>query len=367
MGSSHPVPLQARLPDTSSYPTTNLQVEMLAVVYLVSALAYTTYLLRMYTRITSKQLGLDYKYNYFGVPEAELKHNNPHFAGPPLFFTRWLNQVLYAPILGLVKTSTLVLMLRIAGHMRDFRRSIYVINAVNLALTISQFVGIIFDRIPVAAYWDSKLPTQHQVDTAAFMTATSTLTVLTDFLVLAVPFGIFVRSQLPRATRCGVILIFMTSGLVTIMGIIRLCVLVDAYYEPRVGGYMDSWGPCLNTLESSLGVMTGCLPTLSPLLREWFPRAFGGLWRGGTEQNGFPSQGASRNGKGRAAAGGGGGGVVALSDFSRRHHNPRSIHIAYSSTSLTDQHPGRAGSAGEASSPALLDPAMVHVWPDPRS
>lgn len=34
--------------------------------------------------------------------------------------------MLYAPILGLVKASTLVLMLRIAGHMKDFRRAIYV-------------------------------------------------------------------------------------------------------------------------------------------------------------------------------------------------------------------------------------------------
>lgn len=174
------------------------------------------------------------------------------------------------------------------------------------------------------------------------MTATSTMTVLTDFMVLAVPFGVFIRSQLPKATRCGVILIFMTSGLsvptspcidgcgplltahlrsprVTIMGIIRLCVLIEAYYEPKIGGYMDSWGPCLNTVESSLGIMTGCLPTLSPLLREWFPRAFSNLRRGGTDQNGF-----SGHGSGVGGAGGGKGKGVAMSDFSHRH-NPRSV------------------------------------------
>lgn len=51
-------PLEARLLDPSSFPTTALQVEMLVVVYLVSALAYVTYGLRMYSRITLKQLGL---------------------------------------------------------------------------------------------------------------------------------------------------------------------------------------------------------------------------------------------------------------------------------------------------------------------
>lgn len=104
------------------------------------------------------------------------------------------------------------------------------------------------------------------------------------------------------------------------MGIIRLCVLIDAYYEPKEGGYMDSWGPCLNTVESSLGIMTGCLPTLSPLLREWFPRLFSSLRRGGTDQNGF----SSNQGGGGGGAGGKGRAAVAMSDFSHRH-NPRSV------------------------------------------
>lgn len=51
-------PVEARLLDPSTFPTTALQVEMLVVVYLISTLAYITYGLRMYSRITSKQLGL---------------------------------------------------------------------------------------------------------------------------------------------------------------------------------------------------------------------------------------------------------------------------------------------------------------------
>ncbi|POS74032.1 hypothetical protein DHEL01_v207574 [Diaporthe helianthi] len=354
-------PLQARLPDTSTYPSPPLQVGMLTVVYLVSALAYIAYSLRMYIRITSKQLGLDYKYNYFGLSDEEFRAQNANSAGQPLLFTRWLNQVLYAPILGLVKASTLVLMLRIAGHMRDLRRAVYIINAINLALTMSQLVGIIFARVPVAAYWSVKIKPQHIIDTGAFMTATSTFTVLTDLLVLAVPFGVFVRTQLPMATRCGVILIFMTSGLVTIMGIIRLCILVNAYYEPTAGGYMDSWGPCLNTVESSLAIMTGCLPTLSPLLRVWFPRAFGNLRH---HRRGTTTTTTDQNGCSSSSGKGGGVGArtmtttVAMSDFIQRL-NPRSIRVTYSSKSLTSQHPGENDCAGESSSPAITNPALV--------
>lgn len=51
-------PLEARLLDPTTFPTTALQVEMLIVIYLISTLAYITYGLRMYSRVTSKQLGL---------------------------------------------------------------------------------------------------------------------------------------------------------------------------------------------------------------------------------------------------------------------------------------------------------------------
>lgn len=64
------VPLQARFSSTSNLPTTTLLLEMLAVVYIVSALAYVTYGLRMYSRITSKQLGLGKKNGAASDPDA---------------------------------------------------------------------------------------------------------------------------------------------------------------------------------------------------------------------------------------------------------------------------------------------------------
>lgn len=50
--------LQARWQDVGTIPTTQFQQAMLAVMYLVAAVAYLTYGLRMYSRISSKQTGL---------------------------------------------------------------------------------------------------------------------------------------------------------------------------------------------------------------------------------------------------------------------------------------------------------------------
>lgn len=82
-----------------------------------------------------------------------------------------------------------------------------------MAVTISQCAGMIFNQIPVSSYWDESIPAKQWIDIAAFITSTSVLTIVTDILVLSVPFWVFMRSQLPRAMRCGVVMIFMTSGL----------------------------------------------------------------------------------------------------------------------------------------------------------
>lgn len=51
-------PSQTHWQDVSTIPTTQFQQSMLAVMYLVAAVAYLTYGLRMYSRISSKQTGL---------------------------------------------------------------------------------------------------------------------------------------------------------------------------------------------------------------------------------------------------------------------------------------------------------------------
>jgi hypothetical protein len=67
----------------------------------------------------------DYKYNFVGLPVTAVMGQDLNVRRH-LLLSKWLNQVLYAPVLGLVKASTLVFMLRIAGHMTDVKRAIYV-------------------------------------------------------------------------------------------------------------------------------------------------------------------------------------------------------------------------------------------------
>ncbi|KAI7782625.1 hypothetical protein LA080_013113 [Diaporthe eres] len=284
--------LQAGLPDPGKIPTSPLALEMLSTIYLTAAVAYITYGLRMYSKIASRQTGLEdwlmtaavilsvgfmsvqyryLKYNYAGLKQSEF----PATMMPASLFSTWLSQLLYSPILGLVKSSTLVFMLRIAGHMRNIKRSIHVINAINICLTIATVVTTIFATIPISGYWDPKHEVQHEINHAGFIMATSCLTILTDILVLAMPFWAFMKTQLPLTTKLGVVMIFMTGGLVTAFGIVRFCVLAEQYFEPPPTRLMDTWGPSYAAFETNLAITTACLPALRPLFREWFPNTFG--------------------------------------------------------------------------------------------
>lgn len=89
--------------------------------------------------------------------------------------------------------------------------------------------------------------------------------------------------------------------------------LTQGFYEPQDGRFECTWGPSLNTIETSLAIMTANLPTLSPLLREWFPGLFRNFRRGNTDQRRYIDQEVS--GKERS---------VQMQDFSHRH-NARSV------------------------------------------
>lgn len=49
--------------------------------------------------------------------------------------------------------------------------------------------------------------------------------------------------------------------------------MTETYFEPD-GRFMDSWGPSYGAIETSLAIITACLPALLPLLRAWFPQLF---------------------------------------------------------------------------------------------
>ncbi|RFN46075.1 hypothetical protein FIE12Z_9676 [Fusarium flagelliforme] len=305
--------LRARYVPISELPSTPLQQGAIAIIFLMTSLSVLIWALRFYYRFSKKQIGLDdwlvtiamlfsvglvipnyyfFKYGYIGFPATYVPQT---MEIEPVLFYNWVMQVLYNPILALVKSSILFFLLRLGGHRRSIRYSIYALNAFNIALMIAIFLTVIFQTIPIQAYWDLSLKPSRQINGANFYISTAIITLITDFLVLLVPFWVFLGLKMRMAAKVGLIVVFLAGGLVTIVGILRVIELYKMYYKPGYNS-RESLSGTLSSIEVNLAIIACCGPALRPLFRKMFPRLFSG--RTTNEAGIYKSQSKYGNGTG---------------------------------------------------------------------
>ncbi|KAM5516794.1 CFEM domain-containing protein, partial [Fusarium oxysporum f. sp. phaseoli] len=197
--------LRSRYVPVSQLPTTPLQQSAIAIIFLMTSLAFVTCGARIYTRLSKKQVGIDdwlviaatlfsiglavpnyfsFKYECIGFRTSDVPDS---YDVEPVLFYNWIIQVLYNPIMALVKPSILFFLLRLGGHRRSIRWSIYALNTFNIALMIAIFTTVIF-QIPIAAFWNHSVTPRRQIDGPMFYITTAIITIVTDFLVLLIPF-----------------------------------------------------------------------------------------------------------------------------------------------------------------------------------
>lgn len=124
--------------------------------------------------------------------------------------------VLYNPTLALVKCSVLSFLYRLAGH--DTATKWWIISVI--AFTVGQGIGTlvvtIFQCTPIEVFWLSYDPSSTAegqcIQEAVFYIVTAAITILTDLVVLALPFHIFMGLQLTGKVKLMVICLFMLGG-----------------------------------------------------------------------------------------------------------------------------------------------------------
>ncbi|PKS12975.1 hypothetical protein jhhlp_000316 [Lomentospora prolificans] len=285
--------LGRRYQPVSELPTTSLQQSGIAIIFTFNALALVVYLLRIYSRIVTKQVGIDdhfitgamicslgllvptymfFRYEYIGFPTSEVPDT---YDVEPVLMWNWIMQVLYNPILALVKSSILFFLLRLGGHRRRIRWAILSLNTFNLAMMVAVFLVVIFQTMPVRAYWDRSITPDYQIDGPAFYISTAIITIITDFLVLLLPFWIFLGLKMRLAPKIGIILIFLIGGVVTAVGIVRVHELRKKFYNIEPGyDSRDGIGDTLSTVECCLAIICACAPAMRPLFKRWLPGLF---------------------------------------------------------------------------------------------
>lgn len=120
----------------------------------------------------------------------------------------------YNPVLAFVKASILFFLLRLGGHKTSIRRALIALNIFNAAHAVAVFFTALFQCIPMEANWSAKVKADPDTKCIhnSFHVIASCLSIFTDFLVLILPFWIFLGLNMPWAAKAAVIGIFLVGS-----------------------------------------------------------------------------------------------------------------------------------------------------------
>lgn len=150
------------------------------------------------------------KLNFTGIPGRDIPRR---FDPTPGLVWNYAVQILYNPILALVKSSVLLFLLRLFGQKDWVRRTIHVLNVINLAQMVGVFFAILFQCMPIAFNWDPSIRGGRCVDRRVLYTTNAAFNILTDLLVLGLPLIIFYGLKIPRKTKIALLFVFLLGFL----------------------------------------------------------------------------------------------------------------------------------------------------------
>lgn len=153
-----------------------------------------------------------FKLNYYGWEDDQVPEDFNPSAG---LWWNFFEQLCYNPVLALVKVSILVFLLRLGGHDSTIFRVIWALIIVTILHATAVFFGALFQCVPVQTNWHPELredPNTRCIDNS-FHIIQSALTILTDVLILALPFWIFLSLRMKRAKKLAVLGVFAVGTL----------------------------------------------------------------------------------------------------------------------------------------------------------
>ncbi|EUC27000.1 hypothetical protein COCCADRAFT_10268 [Bipolaris zeicola 26-R-13] len=106
------------------------------------------------------------------------------------------------------------------------------------------------------------------------------MNLVTDFLILIIPFKPVLQLQINVLRKVYLLAILCMGLAVCIISAIRLNMLIGPHYDWNDITWQIGTVASLSTLETSLGIMCACIPTLRPLLKRFSPRMAGSSGKG---------------------------------------------------------------------------------------
>ncbi|KAF2005164.1 hypothetical protein P154DRAFT_397393, partial [Amniculicola lignicola CBS 123094] len=198
----------------------------------------------------------------------------PHGAVSKLETAKWryINAVIYNPILGLIKISFLLTLINLQSPQRWVAISLWTLFAINTMYTIGGTLIALLNCRPIPRFWDRRIP-GHCVEAKKYIYATISITIITDLLVTLVPIAILHGLQMPRRSKVIVICFLSLGLLVTAIASYRLANFIRVFSNPdpvRNESPYNVRTPLAN-IEANLAAIAACGPTIKWVLGLWIP------------------------------------------------------------------------------------------------
>ncbi|KAL4807936.1 hypothetical protein BDV18DRAFT_159145 [Aspergillus unguis] len=181
--------------------------------------------------------------------------------------------IIYCAGTGFLKVSVLLFYMRIFPS-RNFHIAVWVLVFIAAGYNIASVLANIFSCNPVEKAWDLTIMTGHCMDRPTFYFWNAGLGIFTDFATVLVPVPWLRRLQMPLRQKIAVGCILATGCFVGVVSCIRLSSLYILQHTADLTWATTNalmW--CV--IELNLGILGGCVTTMRPFVRRYFPRLLG--------------------------------------------------------------------------------------------
>ncbi|KAB8230759.1 uncharacterized protein BDW43DRAFT_321363 [Aspergillus alliaceus] len=228
------------------------------------------------------------------------------------------NQLLYNPILAIVKASVIVFL----DRRRIVRWNLHALSAVNLGLLLSIFLSDLFQckaaRADTKARTETGLVKGRQcINQIAFFLGSAGFTIVTNIWLLCIPAIIVWRLQMSKRKKTAIIGILSMGIIVTALSIARLVIYAQRF-SPHSKDRTCNIGHTVSGTEANLAIITASATALNSLVARFAPRFWRSSAHHSTSQQG-PSGWRERS---TAAGGSRTRDIYPLRDSSRRQKGP---------------------------------------------
>ncbi|KAL4893256.1 hypothetical protein BDV59DRAFT_201845 [Aspergillus ambiguus] len=181
----------------------------------------------------------------------------------------------YKALMSLAKISVCLFLLRIFQS-TVFRCTAYAMIGINSAIAITWMLVDSFHCIPVHLAWTQWQGLEHGkcVNFTAATFANGFVNIVVDAVMVVMPIYEVSKLNLSRQKKIGVVLMFASGLILTVVGIVRVVVFSQNSSKQNPTYEMEALNRW-SVIECQIAIICACLPASRAMLIRFFPRILG--------------------------------------------------------------------------------------------